>query len=105
MFIKTNKKSCAYVDIGPVQLAVHSRAAAALPAGEVVGRTILRDLDVTKTLVVLQDQIEGLTLGTPDVRTDELPLRLQCHTTDMPSQWSRLLSMIAQAVTSYHLHH
>ena len=47
------------------------------PAGEAVGRAILRDLDVVETLLALHDQIKGLTLGIPDVRTDELPLRLQ----------------------------
>ena len=51
----------------------------AAPAGEAVGRAILRDLDVAETLTALQDQFEGLTLGIPDVRTDELPLRLQWH--------------------------
>jgi len=84
---------------------VRLRGAAVVPIGEVVGRAILHDLDVFETLVVLQDQIEGLTLGIPDVRTDELPLRLQCHTTGVPSRWTRLLCMIAQAVTSYHEHH
>ena len=50
---------------------------AAAPVGEAVGRAILRDLDAAKTLTALQDQFEGLTLGIPDVRTVELPLRLQ----------------------------
>ena len=76
MFIKTNQNSCAYADIGPVRLVVRQRAATAVLAGEAVGRAILRDLDVSETLAVLQDQIEGLTLGIPDVRTNELPLRL-----------------------------
>ena len=53
MFIKTNQKSRAYADIGPVRPTVRSRAAAAVPAGEAVGRAILRDLDVFETLAVL----------------------------------------------------
>ena len=77
----------------------------ATPAGEAVGRAILRDLDVAKTLSALQDQVESLTLGIPDVRTDELPLRLQRHTTNVLIRWTRLLRMIAHAVTCYHQHH
>ena len=77
----------------------------AVPAGEAVGRAILRDFNVAETLSTLQDQIEGLTLGIPDVRTDELPLMLQRHTTSVPSRWTRLLRMIAQVVTCYHEHH
>ena len=69
---------------------------AVTPGGEAVGRAILRDLDVAKTLTELQDQVEGLILGILDVRTDELPLRLQRHTTGMPSRWTRLLRMNAQ---------
>ena len=105
MFIKTNQNSCDYADIGPVRPTVRPRVAAVVPVGEAVGRAILRDLDVFETLAVLQDQIKGLTLGIPDVRTDELPLRLQRHTIGMLSRWTRLLRMIEHAVTSYHKHH
>jgi len=70
-----------------------------------MGRAILHDLDVVETLLALQDQIEGLTLGISDVRTDELRLRLQRHTTGVLSRWTRLLHMIAQVVTCYHQHH
>jgi len=56
---------------------VCQRAPASIPAEEAVGRAILHDLDVAKTLATLQEQIEGLTLGIPDVRIDKLPLRLQ----------------------------
>eukprot|EP00253_Pinus_taeda_P005949 PITA_05949 len=47
-----------------------------VPKGEAVGRVVLHDLDIAETLVVLQDQITGLTVSIQDVRTDELPLRL-----------------------------
>ena len=81
------------------------RVAATVPAGEVEGRAVLHDLDIAETLAVLQDQIEGLTLGIQDVRTDELPLRLQHHTTGVPSRWTRPLRMITQAVACYYQHH
>lgn len=95
MFIKTNQNSCDYADIGPVRPAAHLRGAVVVPVEEVIGRAILRDLDVSETLAVLQEQIEGLTLGIPNVRTNELPLRLHRHTTSVPSRWTRLLCMIA----------
>ena len=103
--IKTNQNSCAHADIRPVRPVVHRRELVVAPAGEAVGRAILHDFDVAETLSALQDQVEGLTLGIPDVRTDELPLRLQRHTTGVSSRWTRLLRMIAQAVTCYHQHH
>ena len=78
---------------------------AAAPAGETARRVILRDLDVAETLTAVQEQVESLTLGIPDVRIDELPLQLQRHTTGVPRRWTRLLRMIAQAVTCYHEHH
>ena len=75
--IKTKQNSCAHADVGPIRPVVLLRVSAAAPAGEVVGRAILRDLDVAETLSTLQDRVEGLTPGIPDVRTNELPLRLQ----------------------------
>ena len=103
--IRTNQNSCAHADVGPVQPVVCLRVPAAARAGEAVGRAIFRDLDVSEILSMLQDQVEGLTLGISDMRTDELPLRLQRHTTGVPSRWTRLLRMIALAVTCYHQHH
>ena len=54
------------------------------PAGEAAGRVILHDLDVAETLTAVQEQVESLTLGIPNVRIDELPLQLQRHTTGVP---------------------
>jgi len=99
------QNSCAFADVGPVRPVAHPRVPVVVPGGEATGRAILRDLNVAETLSALQDQIEGLTLGIPDVRIDELPLMLQRHTTGVPHRWSRLLRMIAQAVTCYHEHH
>jgi len=52
-FIRTNKKSCAHADIGPVRPIIRLRVPTAAPIGEAVGRAILRDLDVAETLSVL----------------------------------------------------
>lgn len=73
------------VDIGPVRPVARPRAADDAPTREAVGRALLRDLDISKTSVVLQDQVECLTLGIQDVRTDELPLRLRHHTNSVSS--------------------
>ena len=43
--------------------AARLRVAAAVPVGEVAGRVVLCDLDIAETLSVLQDQIDGITLG------------------------------------------
>ena len=103
--IRTNQNSCAHADIGPVQTVVRLRVLAAAPAGEAMGRAILHDHDVAETISSFQDQVEGITLGIPNVRTDELPLRLQRHSTGVPSQWTTLLRMITHAVTCYHQHY
>ena len=64
-----------YADVGPVQPMGHQREAGG-PAQRPVGRVALWDLDLAETLAELQDHIEGLTLGIPDVRIEELPMRL-----------------------------
>ena len=92
-------------DVGPVRPAVRPRPPVAALAVEPARRVILRDLDDTETLTAVQEQVESLTLGIPDVRINELPLQLQRHTTGVPRRWTRLLRMIAQAVTCYHEHH
>ena len=94
-----------HADVGHVRPAVRPRAPVAAPTGETTGRVILRDLDVAETLTAVQEQVESLTLGIPDVRIDELPLQLQWHTIGVPRRWTHLLRMIAQAVTCYHEHH
>ena len=94
-----------HADVGPVRPAIRPRPPVAAPAVEPARRAIIRDLDDTETLIAVQEQVESLTLGIPDVRIDELPLQLQRHTTGVPRRWTRLLRMIAQAVTCYHEHH
>lgn len=92
-----------YTNIGPVQLVACPWETDA-PVEGAIGRVVLRDLYITGTLAQLQDHVERLTLGIPNVRIDELPMRLQRHTTGVPSHWTRLLLMITQAVTCYHQH-
>ena len=94
-----------HADIGPVHPAVRPRPPVAAPAVEPARRAVIHDLDDTETLTAVQEQVESLTLGIPDVRIDELPLQLQRHTTRVPRRWTHLLRMIAQAVTCYHEHH
>ena len=94
-----------HADIGPVRPAVRPRSPVAAPAVEPARRVVIRDLDDTETLTTVQEQVESLTRGLPDVQIDELPLQLQRHTIGVPRRWTRLLRMIAQAVTYYHEHH
>ena len=97
--------SCVLADVGPVRPAVRLRPPVAAPAEEPVRRAIIHDLGDTETLTAVQEQVESLTLGIPDVRIDELPLQLQRHTTGVPRRWTRLLRMIAQTVAYYQEHH
>ena len=46
------------------------------PAQRNIRRAVLQDLDLVETLAELQDHVEGLTLGIPDVWFEELPMRL-----------------------------
>ena len=93
-----------YVDVGPVRPVGHKREAGGL-AQRPVGRAVLRDLDLAKTLAKLHELRQGLTLGIPYVQIEEFPMQLRCHTIGVPSHWMRLLRMIAQAVTYYHEQH
>ena len=93
-----------HTDVGIVRLVVCQQVIG-VPTQRNIGRVVLQDLDLTKTLAGLPDHIEGLTLGIPDIRIKELPMRLQHHTICVPSCWVRLLCMIAQVVTCYNEHH
>ena len=59
-----------HADVGPVRPAVRPRVPVVAPVGEPAGRVILRDLDVAETLTAVQEQVENLTLGIPDVQID-----------------------------------
>ena len=94
-----------HADIGPVRPAVRPRSLVAAPVVEPARRVVIRDLGDTEILAAVQEQVESLTRGLPDVQIDELPLQLQRHTIGVPRRWTRLLRMIAQTVTYFHEHH
>ena len=64
-----------YTDVGTIRPMGHQQEVGE-PEGRNVGREVIQDLDLIKTLVELQHHVEGLTLGIPDVWIKELPMRL-----------------------------
>ena len=44
------------------------------PSERAVGRAVLQDLDMAKTLVELQKHIQGLTFRISDCRIEDLPM-------------------------------
>lgn len=67
-----------YTNIVPVRIMGDPRDVAEL-AQRSVGREILQDLNLVKTLAKLKNHLEGLTLGILDMWI-ELPMQLQRHT-------------------------
>ena len=94
-----------HADVGPVRPVAHPWSPVAAPAAEPARRVVIRDLGDSEILAAVQEQVESLTRGLPDVQIDELPLQLQRHTIGVPRRWTRLLRMIAQTVTYFHEHH
>ena len=94
-----------HADVGPVRPVARPGSPVAAPAAEPARRVVIRDLGDTEILAAVQEQVESLTRGLPDVQIDELPLQLQRHTIGVPRRWTRLLRMIAQTVTYFHEHH
>ena len=94
-----------HADVGPVRRVARPRSPVAAPAAEPARRVVIRDLGDSEILAAVQEQVESLTRGLPDVQIDELPLQLQRHTIGVPRRWTRLLRMIAQTVTYFHEHH
>ena len=52
----------------------------------------------------LEENLQHLTVGIPDMTTNEVPRHYQCHTTGVSGQFSRLLRRLAQANACYHEH-
>ena len=93
-----------YADLGTVRPVVRTQQTGE-PTERIVGREILQDLDLAETLAEFQQHVERLTLGIPNAKIEELPMRLQRHTIGVPSCSMRLLCIVAQAMTCYHEHH
>ena len=94
-----------HADVGPVRPVARLRSQVVAPAAEPARRVVIRDLGDTEILAAVQEQVESLTRGLPDVQIDELPLQLQRHTIGVPRRWNRLLRMIAKTVMYFHEHH
>ena len=53
----------------------------------------------------LEENLERLTLGIPNVDIDDLLMRYQRSTAGVLVRFSKLLHRVARAVMSYHEHH
>ena len=47
----------------------------------------------------IEEKLEFLTLGIPDMTTDEVPRRYQRHTAGVSGRFSRVVHRVAQAIT------
>ena len=57
-----------------------------------------------KEIEDIEDNLHHLTVGIPDMTTDEVPRRYQRHTTGVSERFSRLLHRVAQSIACYHEH-
>jgi hypothetical protein len=64
-----------------------------------VARLVVSDYEA------IEENLEGLTAYVPDISTDEIPRRYQCHTVGVSSSLSRLLRRVARAVLCYREQH
>ena len=65
-----------YIDVGRIRPVGRPEQETDEPTERTIGREVLQDLYLDDTLTELQQHVEGLTLGIPDVRIEELPKRL-----------------------------
>ena len=61
--------------------------------------------EVDEELRDLEENLQHLTVGIPDMTTDEVPRHYQHHTTGVSEWFSRLLHRVAQDIACYHEHH
>ena len=61
--------------------------------------------EVDEELRDLEENLQRLTVGIPDMTTDEVPRSYQSHTAVVSRRFSRLLQRMAQAIACYHEHH
>ena len=53
----------------------------------------------------LEENLQRLTVGIPNMTNNEVPRNYQCHTAGVFGRFSRLLRRVAQAIACYHKHH
>ena len=53
----------------------------------------------------LEENLQRLTIGIPDVTTDDLPRRYQHHTAGVSGRFTKILHKVDQAITCYHERH
>ena len=61
--------------------------------------------EVDEELRDIEENLQCLTMGIPDVTTTEVPRRHQHHTAGVSRWFSRLLHRGAQAIACYHEQH
>ena len=49
----------------------------------------------------VEENLQHLTVGIPDVATDRVRMHYQCHTVGVSERFSRLLRRVAQAISCY----
>ena len=93
------KISCA--DVGPSCLVGASPIERRGVVQEMVIYCTKEDEDIDE----MEENLQCLTMGIPDVTTDKVPRRYQRHTTGISGRFSRLLRRVAQTITCYHEQH
>ena len=53
----------------------------------------------------MEENIQHLTVGIPDVATDKVPRRYQRHTVGVSEWFSRILHRVSQAIACYDIQH
>ena len=66
---------------------------------------MLYSFEADEELEDLEENLQCLTVGIPDVTTGKVPRRYQCHTAGVSGRLSRILHRVAQAIACYHEHH
>ena len=50
----------------------------------------------------LGETLQRLTIGIPNVTTNDLPRRYQCHIVGVSGRFAKILCRVAQDITCYH---
>ena len=89
------------VEIGPI---CPARALPIERKAEVRDMVVHRS-EADEELKDIEENLQHLIVGIPDVSTDYLPRHYQRHTAGVSGRFARLLHRVAQAVMCYHDHH